>query len=430
MNLDEYAIFVIFFMLSVCWIQFRSPNGVQRTGVQMMVFTLFSTLVFFLYAKGILEDGGNPCPKGSEYLMPFGVINLFIAVFLVFFISDVFSHKGEDQKNYIENFFKNINKKLRGMRYASAFFFIFYCCAHYLTRDPDPLWSSNSYLLMLSLDSGYSDTISRFLASIIVPVYFLCCIMVAVSYSSGQLVPMIGNGVPALWLAILQISAASRAAGVGFLLFAVYRAASVGPLRPSVLVAATVGMYVIVAALAGRGTGMFGLENFFLQLASPLKGQLGTSNIIANLFQGALSTGDGLVLGGGFSEQYKLLSFSPLPSFIDGFDRIREASEIRLGPVCPMSAVAELANFGPAYWLAYSVGYISMVAFINSRFVVTRTSPVMVMAANGLFTIFSIVGFTYPLRNVSRMFVYISVLLLLFALLGGRSHDEKEQVRR
>lgn len=430
MNIDVYVFPMLFLMFSLCLVQFRSPNGVQRTGVQMMGFTFFSTLVFFLYSKGILEDGGNPCPKGSEYLMPFGVINLFMVVFVVFLISDLFSYKGENQNIYFEEFFKNINSRLGGVQYASAFIFIFYCCAHYLTRDPDPLWSSNSYLLMLSLDSGYSDTISRFLASIIVPVYFLCCIMFAVSYSSGRLVPLFGNGFSALWLAILQISAASRAAGVGILLFAVYRAASAGPLRPSVLVAAFLGMYVMVAAMAGRGSGMFGLENFFLQLASPLQGQLGVSNIVANLFQGAVSTGDGLVVGGGFSEQYKLLSFSPLPSFIDGFDRIREASEIRLGPVCPMSAVAELANFGSVYWLAYSVGYISMVAFINSRFVVMRTSPVMVMAANGLFTIFSIVGFTYPLRNVSRMFVYISVLLLLFALVGKRSHVQKEEVRR
>ncbi len=285
--------------------------------------------------------------------------------------------------------------------------FIFYCCAHYLTRDPDPLWSSNSYLLMLSLDSGYSDTISRFLASIIVPVYFLCCIMFAVSYSSGRLVPLFGNGFSALWLAILQISAASRAAGVGILLFAVYRAASAGPLRPSVLVAAVLGMYVMVAAHGWPRVGHVWFGKLLPSNCFTSSRSIGCQILLRICFRVQYRP-DGLVVGGGFSEQYKLLSFSPLPSFFDGFDRIPEASEIRLGPVCPMSAVAELANFGPVYWLAYSVGYISMVAFINSRFVVMRTSPVMVMAANGLFTIFAIVGFTYPLRNVSRMFVYIS----------------------
>ena len=51
---------------------------------------------------------------------------------------------------------------------------------------------------------------------------------------------------------------------------------------------------------------------------------------------------------------YKLLSFSPLPSVLDGFDAVKDA-RVRAAPHAPFSTFAETYHFGWAYFAAYLV---------------------------------------------------------------------------
>ena len=65
-----------------------------------------------------------------------------------------------------------------------------------------------------------------------------------------------------------------------------------------------------------------------------------------------------------------------------------------------MSAITEVARFGWLYWIIVSVSYIIMVRSINSRMLMRALGPLSIISANLVFTIYTITGFTYPLRNV------------------------------
>lgn len=420
MNVHLLITFVAPIMILLISLRLRTPNASKRTGVHMMMYMFAATFVFYFYFLNIFSNEGNPCPYGSEYLIPENVISLFFFIFIIFFISDFLSSSSSGYGSDVRGAILLAARRIAAVQSIAAIFLLFYCFIHYFTRLEEVFWGNNIYLLMLSPAGGQSGAVAQFFGSIVTPVYFVSCILLAVSISSHRLPSTLGILGATLWLGAIEVSAASRVAGIGVLLFAIYRAATVGVLKPSVFMASGFGLYLIAAALAGRALGSFGMDNLFLQLEAPLEGRIGYSDLITNLFQGALSTGDGLLVSGTFPTIYKLLSLSPLPSFMDGFDGIREASEIRLGKYCPMGAVAELTNFGPAYWIFYVFIYISMVALINSRFVGSRVSPLLIVAANGLFSLFSIGGFTYPTRTVTRVLVYTFVLVMIAAILGRK----------
>ena len=155
-------------------------------------------------------------------------------------------------------------------------------------------------------------------------------------------------------------------------------------------------------------------------LSYPLTEGLQFENLFKNLFQGAVATSDGLLVAGNFSDRYRWLSLSPLPSFVDGFDQIRASDQISLHSFCPMSGVTEVIRFGPLFWAIMIAEYTAMVVTINSRFVISRAGLLPVLCVNLLFTVFTISGFTYPLRNVLRPMVYACIALVLFAFFSKR----------
>ncbi|SOC81967.1 hypothetical protein SAMN05421890_0356 [Ensifer adhaerens] len=426
--LDFLALSIFILMFLGILTRLRTANAVQRTGFHMMLYMLFSGIVFYLYSLNILDNQENPCPYGSEYIIPFEVLNVFALLYVIFYISDFLSYSNNNNVN-IRYFIDVLSEKISGLLNMISFMLIIYAFLHFLTREDDVFWNSNLYLLMMSPEGGLSDNFSKFLGSIVAPIYFVSCIMFGVAASSKRFFAIVATGGVSIWLGILEVSAASRVAGIGVLLFTIYRSATVGVFKFSVIASTALGLYLITAALAGRAIGAYGLDNFFMQLSSPMEAQVGFSDLLTNLFQGALTTGDGLLLGGNFSETYKVLSLSPLPSFIDGFDKIREASEIRLGAYCPMGAVAELANFGQGYWITYCFVYLLMVVTINSRVVASRVSPLFIVAANGIFSLFSIGGFTYPVRTINRILVYTFIIIVIAAIIGKTARNANTRAR-
>jgi hypothetical protein len=85
-----------------------------------------------------------------------------------------------------------------------------------------------------------------------------------------------------------------------------------------------------------------------------------------------------------------------------------------------MSGAAEAARFGPLFWGILGLQYAVMVKVINSRFALSRAGVLPVISANLLFTLFSVIGFAYPLRNVLRPMTWACILLIGIALLAGR----------
>jgi hypothetical protein len=112
-----------------------------------------------------------------------------------------------------------------------------------------------------------------------------------------------------------------------------------------------------------------------------------------------------------FPIKYKLLSFSPLPSILDGFNEVRWASG-RVSTYGPYSNFAELYHFGPFYFIGF-VGFLFWVlrkitfawANLPPRIAILATAPAY----------YAFLGMHYyPLRMTTRWLI-VSVLVSIAA---------------
>ena len=77
------------------------------------------------------------------------------------------------------------------------------------------------------------------------------------------------------------------------------------------------------------------------------------TSLFVNIFQGAQGFANALLIMPDYSDQYKLLSFSPLVSALDGFDHIRYLDEIRINRYVPISALSQIWHFGMTYTVIF-----------------------------------------------------------------------------
>src|SRR5262249_12338787 len=112
-----------------------------------------------------------------------------------------------------------------------------------------------------------------------------------------------------------------------------------------------------------------------------------------------------------FNLKYKILAFSPLPSFVDGYSSIRSDSEQRLHDYVPMSGIGELYHFG---WLYICVLLVGLTMFIRAHTALAAKAPVIFIVCNFLIMFSLYVLFSYPVRNALRFF-WIAVILFVAA---------------
>jgi hypothetical protein len=223
------------------------------------------------------------------------------------------------------------------------------------------------------------------------------------------------------WLFVFNFSANSRVAAIALVSYSATRFA-LGARRIRVVTVALLALYVMSAVLTGRGTQFHGLANLPIIATLPLEGEQTIVEILINIFQGVPVTADGLLVPGNHHPQYKLLSISPLPSFLDGFSAIREEMELRLHVFVPMSGVTEIARFGPVYWTVVALIYFLLVRQVNSKKVVLVVGQTGIVGANLLLTMFTIIAFSYPLRNTFRQLIYISIAVMVIYMYRRFKH--------
>ena len=122
-----------------------------------------------------------------------------------------------------------------------------------------------------------------------------------------------------------------------------------------VLLSVLLGIYAAIAfasGFAGRSLAQHGLSTIggmFSNVAS-MDSQDLISVLVTNAFEGFFNIAEGFMLVPAYPNIYKVLSVSPLPSFIDGFDRIREMYEVRLHTYVPLPGYMEALLFGPVFF--------------------------------------------------------------------------------
>lgn len=234
------------------------------------------------------------------------------------------------------------------------------------------------------------------------------------------------------WLFLYSLSSASRGAAVMIFAFAAAWLATTNRNHiPKLAASVVVLLLVMQSALTSRGLGEFGLSSLphMIGNAFDLSGtQL--RYVIVNLFQGIFTTTDGLTVSANFNPIYSWLSFSPLPSGIDGFDKVLRNSEIRLGLYVPMSAIAEAYNFGPIF----------LVIAIFTLWLSLRSTLISLSkgyAAVSLFTSLMLFAFfvqanAYPMRNTYRPFLAVIAInfLVMFFFRKNNSAGPLRNVQR
>jgi len=180
-----------------------------------------------------------------------------------------------------------------------------------------------------------------------------------------------------------------------------------------------VAVVALLGALIGRNTDRHGLSTLPETIASPFVNAdplYVISQAIVDSCQGIIVTAESIQIEADFDPWYKILAFSPIPSYIDGYSSIREENEHRLHEYIPMSGVGEAFHFGWFYIGLLLIGYI---IGIRAHTKIAAKNPAIFILVNLLITLSIYVLLAYPLRNSLR-FYWIALALILAVNLTSR----------
>lgn len=184
---------------------------------------------------------------------------------------------------------------------------------------------------------------------------------------------------------------------------------------------------LLLNALAGRAQTEQGLSSI---VAIPATiGGLKTSDVVVginNLFEGMFVTSELFSGHYDYPTVYKVLSLSPLPSFVDGFDRVNHRYQQGLSSYVPMSSGQELINFGAGYILIYCATFF-LAGRLSARALQERPD-ILSLLANALVTLGAIVQLAYPVRNSFRYFILSIGITALLRFAPGLSLRGRRRV--
>lgn len=287
---------------------------------------------------------------------------------------------------------------------------------HAAAIDWTALWYNRRYLLLSStLGLSINNEFTALVQELALLVGVVSAFGFAASLSTGHRFMALGFAIVLGWHVVLALANSGRSAAV--YLFVVAAVAAVMMRRWRWIVAsgfASLALLCLLMALAGRQARAFGISVIADHMWAAIKSAPQRMLVVlGNLTQGIFVTNDGFILNPQHQERYKLLSFSPFPSVVDGFESVRRIAEIRLHTYVPMSAITEVVAFGPLYAAAAAL---SLVLGIRLSILAAQRGQVLLSVLTGawLFLIFVQAG-AYPMRNVFRQEL-IAIVALVIAM--------------
>lgn len=158
-------------------------------------------------------------------------------------------------------------------------------------------------------------------------------------------------------------------------------------------------VYSYTSVLVGRGGTYQGVAHIYENVEKTHLDMLVKDGFLfENLFAGAyihyLGRDESVI----YPETYKILSFSILPSNLDGFDKYRKYTGF-VNPFVPFNNILELSNFGIPYLVFYLL-ILSVALFYINRVVVINSIIGYILAMPSY--LFFIANQQYPIRNFFR----------------------------
>lgn len=299
-----------------------------------------------------------------------------------------------------------------------------------LSRNFSVLWYNQQYLMLASDEAIVSENPLSDLVGSTASIFGMASALgFALSLASRRPLLTLGFLLPLTIFQIMALAGASRVAALYPFIIVAVSATMLSRWRLTVsAVFACLTLAALAMALVGRGNGEFGISTIpqnFVGIFDNAGASMFAS--FRNLAQGIYITMGGTIMPPNHSELYKLLSISPLPSSIDGFDLIRRTEEIRIHDFVPMSAVTEVMLFGWGYmlfvggvlWLGLRL---NLVAFKHGHFLIGSATSLW------LFLIF-VQANAYPLRNTFRQEV-IAILILVATLMWAHVKEARQAANR
>lgn len=360
---------------------------------------------FYGYA---VEESGALLSFYTEYNN--GVI-FYLTLYLIVY-SSTFGLKIEADASAKAELTSVIAKALKYQGWFMAAFYVV-VLIYLLAVNHGMLWENREYLVLRRRDSlVYNNTLTAITLPLMDPIGVMAAFFWSVSLFLGRFRAALAATPLFLFGLAFQLANSSRTAVVLLIV-----PAAIGWIvleRGRLLVSLgflLTAVYVLSASLGGRVINQFGIGSIGAILATPLDGSYTTpSQVLFNLLQGIFVTMDGFMVPGEHPEIYKILSFSPLPSFIDGFDQIKSTSIISLGAAVPMSAVTEAVRFGPVY---AAIGALLLFLFLRQSIKSARISPLIyIFTVPATMMLFVQIN-AYPVRNVFRQAVYVYAFMLI-----------------
>lgn len=376
-----------------------------------------SGFTYTLLLSGIFE---------SKMLIEFGIVDInyneivyvfySILLFISLFVTVRSKLKQKDFTKDIEELFRNSYIKKRVLKSAPFFFLLAYLVIFYfsINVDWDRIYYNNEYLLItepkkIGLVSTFPSFIHRMTP--ILGILSFIVLGILLGFDLGFLTLLI---LPAcVFFLTLQLASNSRTASILFFSCAPFLIIS-GRRKLQILAIfmLILGFAVYNASIYGRGQYAQGISQISNNL---IKGNFESSTpiffFVLNIFNGAINLASSLEVGTDYPLMYKILSFSPLISEMDGFALLLKFEQ-RVNIYIPFGAYSELYFFGVEFWIGFAFFLFLFLSKANKDVIDHGVRGFLVWAPAYLFFMASQ---QYPIRNYFR-FVLLSLIISVFLL--------------
>jgi hypothetical protein len=167
----------------------------------------------------------------------------------------------------------------------------------------------------------------------------------------------------------------------------------------------------IQLALSGRGKYYQGVSQIYKNTYSTLSStSVNSTYIIRNVFESLEIYSKGFYSNVHYPDKYMYLSFSPLPSAIDGFDNYRKYQH-RVSSYIPFNTFLELEHFDIIYFWLYFLFFFLIQYHFDSNFLKHGTFYLIIVLPAYLFYIGAQ---QYPIRNFFRYYLIAYFISLIF----------------
>jgi len=210
---------------------------------------------------------------------------------------------------------------------------------------------------------------------------------------------------------LYQLSAHSRAVALYLAMAGSAHYVLTRKSRP-LIISSLLAVFSLVLCLGGRRYGVQGFSSL------PLSGEMvrlylsvEPFAIFINFFEGAFASAEMFSRTFDANPRYAMLSFSPLVSFIDGYEAVRMRHQYHFATFFPPPAIFELRSFPWPYTVLYTS--VQIIAGLMTLRLQRKSPSLLALALNILMAFAVYAQFTYTVRHVFRLFLLVVGVSLL-----------------